>query len=81
MRIQDWSKVGALVVGVALTLPACTTIDAYYARGAGLARAASGRHRSSRGRRGGSNHRRRLDGAQEARAGRCWPRCVGGGRV
>ena len=29
MRIQDWSKVGALVVGIAITLPACTTIDAY----------------------------------------------------
>ena len=29
MRIQNWSKVGALVVGIALTLPACTTIDAY----------------------------------------------------
>ena len=29
MRIQNWSKVGALVVGIAITLPACTTIDAY----------------------------------------------------
>jgi len=29
MGIQNWSKVGALVVGIALTLPACTTIDAY----------------------------------------------------
>ena len=29
MRIQNWSKVGALVVGIALTLPACTTLDAY----------------------------------------------------
>jgi outer membrane protein OmpA-like peptidoglycan-associated protein len=29
MRIQNWSKVGALVIGIATVLPACTTIDAY----------------------------------------------------
>ena len=29
MRIQNSSKVGALLVGFAITLPACTTIDAY----------------------------------------------------
>ena len=29
MRIQNWSKVAALVVGVVIALPACTTIDPY----------------------------------------------------
>ncbi len=29
MRIQSWSKVGTLVVGLALTASACTTLDPY----------------------------------------------------
>ncbi|HEX7237152.1 MAG TPA: OmpA family protein [Gammaproteobacteria bacterium] len=29
MRIQSWSKMGALMVGFAIVLPACTTLDAY----------------------------------------------------
>ena len=29
MRIQNWSKVAALVVGFVIALPACTTIDPY----------------------------------------------------
>ncbi|HET7609028.1 MAG TPA: OmpA family protein [Gammaproteobacteria bacterium] len=29
MRIQNWSKVAALMLGCALTLPACTTLDPY----------------------------------------------------
>lgn len=29
MRIQNWSKVGALVVGLAMTVSACTTLDPY----------------------------------------------------
>jgi outer membrane protein OmpA-like peptidoglycan-associated protein len=29
MRIQNWSKVGALMLGCALALPACTTLDPY----------------------------------------------------
>ena len=29
MRIQNWSKIGTLVVGLALTVSACTTLDPY----------------------------------------------------